>query len=481
MNYCLYLLDQWVQWLTTVHDYTQSLRLIGGTNWSWNLGTSTLSWGATFYVAIPGLADSNNAITAAGVTLADGYVAYVTTDQPFTITGDLNGTTTVENVSDMTNIAIGQTITGTYIPGSTTVVSLGTNSFVISNAATQTATGQSLTLSNTPTVSTAQESAWTPGPTDVMFARRHGSFVYVGIGAGQMKLHDMESKPLNGQGYGALISANVNNSGGLTAGQFVYLFNSSGLQCDLADATNSAKCQAIGCVMTAGAHNTTASIITEGLVTLFTSLVVGATYYLDPTTPGGLRATPPTDPGQYVVPLGVALSSTELYVSPAWARLADQQDSTYYVATETELAAAITATSSGGSIKAVASFTITAAHTFSDFTEFSGLGESTKLTLSSSGALTMGNKCKLSDLAFDTTALSSGACVTVTGTYFRCENCEFKVNTGGTDIALQINGSNASIEETRFYGVVPPSTGTGVAVALNAAECYIAPSCTFLS
>ena len=40
----------------------------------------------------------------------------------------------------------------------------------------------------------------------------------------------------------------------------------------------------------------------------------GVTYFLDPVTPGGMTAIPPSTPGQVVVALGEALSTTTFHI-----------------------------------------------------------------------------------------------------------------------------------------------------------------------
>ncbi len=52
-------------------------KLINGGTWAWDSGTSTLSWSANANIAIPGLSDSANLISAGSVVMADGDVAYV--------------------------------------------------------------------------------------------------------------------------------------------------------------------------------------------------------------------------------------------------------------------------------------------------------------------------------------------------------------------------------------------------------------------
>lgn len=46
-------------------------------------------------------------------------------------------------------------------------------------------------------------------------------------------------------------------------------------------------------------------------------LTSGATYYLSAAAAGGITATPPTTTGQYLVPIGIALSATALDIRDA--------------------------------------------------------------------------------------------------------------------------------------------------------------------
>lgn len=59
-------------------EQNETMALIGGGTWAFNSGTGVLSWSATANIALPGLADSVNQITAGNVTLTSGQVAYVT-------------------------------------------------------------------------------------------------------------------------------------------------------------------------------------------------------------------------------------------------------------------------------------------------------------------------------------------------------------------------------------------------------------------
>lgn len=106
----------------------------------------------------------------------------------------------------------------------------------------------------------------------------------------------------------------VADTGGLSAGDFVNLYNSSGtLKARKADATTSGK-EAHGWVDSAVSAGANATVyFSGGLNTNLTSLTVGSSYYLA-TTAGGVTATPPSSTGNVQQFIGVATSTTELLV-----------------------------------------------------------------------------------------------------------------------------------------------------------------------
>lgn len=69
-----------------------------------------------------------------------------------TITGDTNTNTTISNVSSFTNLVVGQRITGTNIPAGThiTVLTPGSSTITISQAATGSTAGSTFTYFNAP-------------------------------------------------------------------------------------------------------------------------------------------------------------------------------------------------------------------------------------------------------------------------------------------------------------------------------------------
>jgi hypothetical protein len=97
-------------------------------------------------------------------------------------------------------------------------------------------------------------------------------------------------------------------------GDIMYIFG--------ADAVKKAKADAIGttkgiCVALAVIASASTGVFQfNGIVTGLTGLTAGTTYYLSAATAGLMTSTPPSTLGQYVVRLGIAVSTTELDLRP---------------------------------------------------------------------------------------------------------------------------------------------------------------------
>lgn len=330
LNWLFYTQDQWIQWFDQNMQSTvlataleTSMRLVGGGTWSFDTTSGTLSWTDTFNLAIPSIPDANNAVSAGSVTLAAGQVAYVTANIPFTTTGDVTqGSATVENLGYELGIVAGQSVAGTGIAAGTTVLSISGTSLELSQAATQSGTQASLTFAGQGALSVkaADSATFIPNPATVLVARSTGTACSVGVGCSEIWLRDQESRTLIAAGYVATATGTAGvalsprtavylSSGtadGRTVGQ-VYPADSSVAQ----GATRSGY---LGITHSAASAGGTAHIVQTGFVGGFLGLVAGATYYVDPANPGALTATKPTASGAYVVPVGVATSSSTLYV-----------------------------------------------------------------------------------------------------------------------------------------------------------------------
>lgn len=109
----------------------------------------------------------------------------------------------------------------------------------------------------------------------------------------------------------------------LVAGNVVY--SSAADHVNKAQANASGTTLALGLATAAISSSASGQIQTDGILSLTTTqwdavagttggLTFGTTYYLDPTTAGKITATCPTTVGQYVVIVGVAISTTELRI-----------------------------------------------------------------------------------------------------------------------------------------------------------------------
>ena len=82
---------------------------------------------------------------------------------------------------------------------------------------------------------------------------------------------------------------------------------------DLAKADAAATTQGRGIVTVAAGIGDTATAQVSGVVTSATwTLTTDSIYYLSPATPGAITATAPTTVSQFVLPIGVAVSATQL-------------------------------------------------------------------------------------------------------------------------------------------------------------------------
>ena len=97
----------------------------------------------------------------------------------------------------------------------------------------------------------------------------------------------------------------------LAAGDFVNLYNSSGLKARKADATTSGK-EANGFVLSAVESAASGTVYRQGVNNQLTGMTVGARQYLA-TTPGARTETAPSATGNVVQFLGIATSATEMF------------------------------------------------------------------------------------------------------------------------------------------------------------------------
>lgn len=86
---------------------------------------------------------------------------------------------------------------------------------------------------------------------------------------------------------------------------------------DLAQADNATTQRVFGIATEDIASGAEGPLLTVGVVTSSGwALTAGSIYYLSPTVAGGITTTAPSTAGQYIVPIGIALSTTQLMFNP---------------------------------------------------------------------------------------------------------------------------------------------------------------------
>jgi hypothetical protein len=112
-------------------------------------------------------------------------------------------------------------------------------------------------------------------------------------------------------GIGADTAA-IEASEGLSAGDFINIYDDSGPKVRKADATAYGK-EASGFVLTSVTSGNTATVYFEGGNNQLSGLTVGVTY-LSADTPGSSTSTPPSGLGNIVQRVGTAVSATTINV-----------------------------------------------------------------------------------------------------------------------------------------------------------------------
>lgn len=496
----------WLQWMNglwiayldntlngdaTGLNLDQTMRLINGGSWSWNATTGVLTWASSFNLAIPSIPDSQNQVSASTATIADGSVAYVTANIPFNTTGNItSGSNQLTEIPEAGPIATGQTITGSGIPSSTTITAGptlqadGTYTCTLSANATASATAESVTIvgSSTPTVSVAASSSLLPNANTVIIARRVGSGLILGVNSGQTILRDGESKPLLALGYLGWFTATAGEN--LSQGQAVYVTNGESgrttgtvWRTDCGITNGAIRSFAAGFVATAVSASGSALIITGGQVPLFTSLAYATAYYLNPSVLGGVTATKPTTSGQFLVPVGIAISATGLNIVPGFGSYATPISTpsdypNYFCASESDLTTAISsATSNGGGVICLLnSFTVASAHTIPSGTVLIGRKGGAIITLTSSGAITLSDNVKVQDVWLNT-ALTAGNMIIIPSNVCEVLGCQFNTPPASSGSCVYITGNGNTSRSCIFIGVAgETATGINYAAGVDNAE-----------
>lgn len=328
MNWLFWLTDQWIQFLDqTLEGGSGELgvRLINGGFWTFDASADELVWSASANLSIPGIVDSDNFIPSGNVTILDGQICYLSANLPLFSNAATQSGNNIITVSFPGGIVTGMTITGPGIPSNTTVTGASGNQVQMSANATATSSSVLLTFSSTanlvPTV--VDNDTFEPATNDLVIARRVGKVIYLGNNATQMTLQDGESKLLVGAGY-EMFTANAGAA--LTQGQAVYISiggadggrtAGSAYPADAGASFGPTRYQFVGFVLETVAMNQAATIVSGGIMGNFSGLTPGQTYWVNPATPGAITLTPPTGAHIWVIPVGIAISATQIAINQA--------------------------------------------------------------------------------------------------------------------------------------------------------------------
>jgi len=126
----------------------------------------------------------------------------------------------------------------------------------------------------------------------------------------QLQSGDTLSGPFAETEYVTLTNDDASSHG---IGDVVYIDAADGVKKAKADAAGTAN--AFGFATATIANAATGSYQSSGILAGLSGLTSGSTYYLSAATAGAMTTTAPTTVGQYVVRLGVAVSTTELKIA----------------------------------------------------------------------------------------------------------------------------------------------------------------------
>lgn len=327
-NWLLNLSDQWINYLASsvsgavmTSTLDTSTRLIGGGTLSYQAASGVFAWSQALYLSIPGVTDEDNTIAAGQVAVAPGQVIYVQANVPVSSPADVaSGSAEIDNVFSTAGIVAGQFVTGDGIAEGTTVVSVGDTSVTLSELATASASQTLVTFAGTGPLTLKAENveALEANMNTILCGRATPQGLGIGVNGSVMLLRDGEQKLLLEAGYNDVRYLVAGQA--LAARQVVHISTGQNgrtqgavYPTDASQTFGATRSLSIGCVTAGVAQGATVSVMTGGVLAGFSGLTQGASYFVDPNNPGGLTLTRPSG-ANYVVPVGVALDASTLYV-----------------------------------------------------------------------------------------------------------------------------------------------------------------------
>lgn len=270
----------------------------------------------------------------------------------------------------------------------------------------------------------------------------------------------------------------------LTAGQLAYLSPATGVdgartlgsayKVDPGVTNGAVRYANVGVVLATVLSGAAVTLLATGPAGGFTGLTVGGVYYADPSTPGGVTLTKPITSGQFIVPVGIAISTTVMLVNATMSALAQIVTTpnaypNYFCTSEADLATAISsATSNGGGVICLLnSFTVSSARVIPAGTRLIGRDGGSVITIASSGSITLSDGGTMENVYF-TTALTSGSMVLLTNNYSKVRDCQFTIPIASTGQCINVTGNANRMYNNRFIGVAGEvATGINYAAGVD--------------
>lgn len=226
--------------------------------------------------------------------------------------------------------------------------------------------------------------------------------------------------------------------------------------------------QAVGFVTGAYTTGQTAEVQRGGTRGSFAGLIEGRQYYADPAVIGGITNAKPTTVGQYIVPVGLADSATEILLNPSMGSdaylivpMSSGSWPTTFVSDEAELTSALAALDGfGGVICMAVGFTISSALNVPAgvllVSKYGGFA----LTMASGGSLTLAERAEVRDIKIISSA--AGTLISMPNTRSIVRNVFFEVDNSVATTCISVSGSFNRILECSFFGVVGVGPATGI-------------------
>ena len=294
---------------------SSTLNIGTGTNTTTiNIGTGS----GTTAINIGGAGDT---VTVAGTLMTVNTTNLDVADKNITVNkGGTDATAagaglTVEGTSGATKATIqyDSTLTSNFKLGAS-----GSEAEVATVSAAQTLTNKTLTTPTIGTITAASNTLTISGTGALTLPT--GTTAQQPTGVNGMIRYNSTNNAFEGYAAGAWsaiggsgsVSRITQNSHGFSVGH-VLAFN--GTNYVKAQADTSSNAEVVGIVSRVVDANTF-EITLNGQVSGLTGLTAGGVYFLDPTTAGAITLTEPSVVGQISIPVGVASSTTTLYVAP---------------------------------------------------------------------------------------------------------------------------------------------------------------------